>query len=79
MLKEKYELTSLGRGGRSEILVHLFVCEMSYFHKRQFGRRAPSSKSGRFVRFMQAAWEDLGFPEIPDDALGYKAERLRRL
>lgn len=79
VLKGKYRNSSPKRGGRSEILTHLFVCEMSDFHRRQFGRHAPRSKSGRFVRFMQSAWLDLRFPAIPDDALGYKAERLPRL
>lgn len=79
LIKKKFELTQTYPGGRSEMLVHFFAVHMSHFHEKQLGHPAPTSKSGRFVRFMQAAWADLQFPEIPEDALGYKAERLPHL
>jgi hypothetical protein len=64
--------------GRFEILADQFVTEMYVFHVRQTGRRPTKSKTTRFVEFMQAAWADLKFPELPEGALGSRAERLPR-
>ncbi|MGY4496965.1 hypothetical protein ACVWYH_000892 [Bradyrhizobium sp. GM24.11] len=69
-------LTAPLPGGRIEILADQFVTEMYVFHVRHTGQRPSKSKTGRFVDFMLAAWDDLDFPKLPEGALGSRAERL---
>ena len=48
---------------------------MIELYSRLTGKIAPKGKTGRFVRFVEAAWEDLCFPELPDETLATMAEK----
>jgi hypothetical protein len=76
---ERLQLIELPPGDASDILVNLFVISMDTLHKRQIGRSPPRGRSGKFVRFLEAAWNDLDFPEPSLHSLGHKAERLPQL
>jgi hypothetical protein len=76
ILLRDLELIAPLPAGRFEILADQFVTEMYVLHVRQTGRRPSKSKTSRFVDFMLAAWADLKFPELPEGALGSRAERL---
>jgi hypothetical protein len=60
---------------RSEFLARQFVELMIELHSRLTGKPAPKSRIGPFVRFLEAAWEDLCFPELPNDTLATMAEK----
>jgi hypothetical protein len=64
--------------GRSEMLARTFVMQMREFYKRRIGRPAPKVRAGRLVELMQAAWDDLQFPRIPEGRLGRILETLPR-
>ncbi|MET3842071.1 hypothetical protein [Bradyrhizobium sp. OAE829] len=64
--------------GRSEMLARAFVMQMREFYERRTGRRAPKARSGKLVDLMQAAWDDLQFPAIPETRLGHILETLPR-
>ncbi|MCK1314972.1 hypothetical protein [Bradyrhizobium sp. 23] len=78
-LKQDFEVSRPLVSGRSEVLANAFVRSMLAFHRDQLGRPAPKARTGRFAEFMQAAWDDLGFPKLAEDTLGNLAERLPRL
>ena len=62
--------------GNSGVLVLQFVTEVYVFHQRQIGQPPGKARTGRFVSFLEAAWADLKFPEVPESTLGNTAERL---
>jgi hypothetical protein len=62
--------------GNSGVLVLQFVTDMYVFHQRQIGQPPRKTRTGRFVSFLEAAWADLNFPEVPESTLGNTAERL---
>jgi hypothetical protein len=64
--------------GRSEMLPRVFVMQVRQFYERQTGRPAPKVRAGRLVELMQAAWDDLQFPAIPEGRLGHILETLPR-
>jgi hypothetical protein len=76
---ERFQLVEPPPADASDILVNLFVASMSAFHRRQIGRSPPRGRTGKFVRFLEAAWNDLDFPEPSLHSLGHKAERLPQL
>lgn len=62
-----------------EFLARHFVELMLELYTRLTGKIAPKGRSGRFVRFVEAAWEELCFLELPDATLATMAKRLPRL
>jgi hypothetical protein len=62
----------------SKVLTSVFVAQMAQFYEHQTGKPPPKGRSGPFVDFLNAAWADLGFPSIPEAALGNAAEKLPR-
>jgi hypothetical protein len=64
------------KASHTEALARHFVQLMSDFHMYPNRKRPPRSKSGPFARFLQDAWVDLQFPELPDFTLSNMAERL---
>ncbi|MEH2473643.1 hypothetical protein V1281_005171 [Nitrobacteraceae bacterium AZCC 2161] len=86
LVKELHELRQLVEHfemvkplpGRSEMLARIFVMQMREFYERQIGRPASKARAGRLVELMQAAWDDLQFPAIPEGRLGHILETLPR-
>lgn len=64
--------------GRTEMLPRVFVMQMREFYERRTGRPASKVRAGRLVELMQAAWDDLQFPAIPEGRLGHILETLPR-
>jgi hypothetical protein len=64
--------------GRTEMLPRVFVMQMREFYVRYTGRPASKVRAGRLVELMQAAWDDLRFPAIPEGRLGHILETLPR-
>jgi hypothetical protein len=64
--------------GRTEMLPRVFVMQMREFYERHTGRPASKVRAGRLVELMQAAWDDLQFPAIPEGRLGHILETLPR-
>jgi hypothetical protein len=64
--------------GRSEMLPRVFVMQMREFYERQTGRPASKVRAGQLVELMQAAWDDLQFPAIPEARFGHILETLPR-
>ena len=64
--------------GRTEMLPRVFVMQMREFYVRHTGRPASKVRAGRLVELMQAAWDDLQFPAIPEGRLGHILETLPR-
>lgn len=63
---------------RGDILLREFVQASAFFWEAFTRQPLPRSKSGPAVRFIAAAWTDLGFPDRRDleGAIGAVAERL---
>jgi hypothetical protein len=74
-LVERFELAGV-LPSNSNILASVFVAQMARFHQQRLGKRIPKARSGKFVDFINCAWDALDFPKLPEGTLGNLAERL---
>jgi len=74
----KVRVMTAGVAGNNQVLLQLFVSKMVDFHLRQIGSLPPKGRTGPFVRLMEDAWRCLGFPNVPETALGNMVAKLPR-
>lgn len=76
-LKGKFEIKSPPSHSRTEVLAQHFLRLMAEFHQLRTGKPTPKSRGGPFIYFVQNAWADLNFPDLPERTLASLAERYR--